>query len=99
MTIDVPLKTAILGGTVDLKMLDGKTEPIEISRMEKVSFSNSLIGYYRISIQGNTELTIIEKGMPISKKPGTFGDMILTIKTTFPQKLTPADRQRLADFL
>ena len=38
MTIDVPLKTAILGGTVDLKMLDGKTEPIEISRMEKVSF-------------------------------------------------------------
>jgi DnaJ-class molecular chaperone len=37
--------------------------------------------------------------MPISKKPGTFGDMILTIKTTFPQKLAPAERQRLADFL
>jgi len=81
--IDVPLKTGILGGSVDLKLLDGKTETIEISRMEK----------------GNTELTIIDKGMPISKKPGTFGHMILTIKTTFPQKLAPADRQRLADLL
>ena len=98
MTIDVPLKTAILGGSVDLKMLDGKTEPIEISRMEKVSFFSEFLNYRR-SFQGNTELTIIEKGMPISKKPGTFGDMILTIKTTFPQKLAPDDRQRLADLL
>jgi DnaJ-class molecular chaperone len=91
-------KRRFLAALLIWKCSTGKLSRLKFRGWKKSVSQNFIISHYR-TIQGTTELTIIEKGMPISKKPGTFGDMILTIKTTFPQKLAPADRQRLADFL
>ncbi len=78
----------------------------------KLSFKESLLGFSKIvetingkrikienssPIQPNQSHTYPGQGMPVSKQPGTRGDLIITCKVDYPTRLTPQQRQAIED--
>lgn len=49
--------------------------------------------------QPNGEERFPGLGMPISKKPGTRGDFVVTYRITFPSTLTAIQKQKLREIL
>jgi DnaJ-class molecular chaperone len=70
-TAVINLKQALKGVRLSIPMLDGSNEFVEINEV----------------ITPDTEKTITRKGMPISKKPGTYGNLIIRFKVLFPQRI------------
>jgi len=82
-TIEIPLKKALLGGETSFRHIDGSLQSFDLTPIEQSTFVQTIPG----------------KGMPISKKPGTHGDLRLSFKVQFPKNLTDSDRHRLASVL
>ena len=78
-TLDVPLKDALCGANLQIPLIDGKTIQ---------QYTNDIIN-------PKTELRIPNRGMPYSKVPGKFGDLVLKFNIIFPTSLTPADKELL----
>lgn len=75
-TLDLTLKEALLGFSKIIETLDGKKIKIESSRPVKPGHI----------------ITYPNNGMPISKSPGTKGDLLVKIKVEFPSILNAAQK-------
>jgi len=82
-TIPISLKDAIFGGPCSFKHIDGSTKSFD------------LLPVY----QHDTIQILPGLGMPISKKPGTYGDLHLSFQVQFPSHLSQEERHRLASIL
>ncbi|KAG0362197.1 hypothetical protein BC939DRAFT_488358 [Gamsiella multidivaricata] len=85
MNLELTLLEALTGFSKAVKTLDGKTLP--------VSASSSRI------ISPGQEERFPGEGMPISKKPGQKGDLIVKYVVKFPASLTTAQRDGLKKLL
>ncbi|KAK5816429.1 hypothetical protein F5H01DRAFT_292135, partial [Linnemannia elongata] len=86
MTLELTLLEALTGGFSKIvKTLDGRSLP--------VSASSSRI------IQPGQEERFPGEGMPISKKPGQKGDLIVKFAVKFPTNLTAAQKAELKKIL
>lgn len=83
LTIDLKLslKEALTGFSRIVETLDGKKLKVENKN----------------PINPGHVIRFPERGMPISKRPGHKGDLIITIKVEFPSKLTDAQRKAIED--
>ncbi|KAG5356593.1 Protein psi1 [Yarrowia sp. C11] len=81
MSIKLSLKEALCGFTKIIETLEGKKLKIE----------------QRLPINPGHIITYPNYGMPISKKPGERGQLIITIKVDFPSSLTDAQRKAIED--
>ncbi|EEA24471.1 Molecular chaperone (DnaJ superfamily) [Talaromyces marneffei ATCC 18224] len=82
-TVDLTLKEALTGWDRIVKTIDGKS--------------------IRVSKPGPTQPGYEERfpglGMPISKKPGERGDMVVKVNVKFPTSLTASQKEVLRDVL
>ncbi|KAF9952588.1 hypothetical protein BGZ72_006097 [Mortierella alpina] len=83
--LELSLLESLTGFSKTVKTLDGKTLP--------VSASGSRV------IQPGQEEKFPGEGMPVSKKPGQKGDLIVKFKVKFPAQLTPAQKEGLRKVL
>ncbi|KAG0211775.1 hypothetical protein BGX33_004090 [Mortierella sp. NVP41] len=83
--LELTLLEALTGFTKSVKTLEGRTLP--------VSASGSRV------IQPGQEERFPGEGMPISKKPGEKGDLIVKFVVKFPTQLTPAQKEGLKKIL
>lgn len=79
MDIKLSLKEALTGFSRIVETLDGKKLKVENKN----------------PINPGHIIRYPERGMPISKRPGAKGDLVITIKVDFPTKLTDAQRQAI----
>ncbi|KAF9430421.1 hypothetical protein BGZ76_000844 [Entomortierella beljakovae] len=79
--LELTLLEALTGFSKTIKTLDGKTLP--------VSTSGSRV------IQPGQEERFPGEGMPISKKPGQKGDLIVQFNVKFPEQLTSVQKETL----
>jgi DnaJ homolog subfamily B member 4 len=75
-TLQLTLREALAGFSKIVETLDGKKLKIESSRPVKPDQTISYPGH----------------GMPISKNPGSRGDLLVKIRVEFPSSLTPAQK-------
>ncbi|KAF9912807.1 hypothetical protein EC991_008669 [Linnemannia zychae] len=85
MELDLTLLEALTGFSKVVKTLDGRSLP--------VSASSSRI------VQPGQEERFPGEGMPISKKPGQKGDLIVKFAVKFPTTLTAAQKSELKKIL
>lgn len=81
LDLKLSLKEALAGFSKIVETLDGKKL--------KVENKNPLNPGHVIKFPGH--------GMPVSKRPGERGDLVLTVKVDFPSKLTDAQRKAIQD--
>lgn len=67
---EIPLVTALLGGTLDIAHIDNTTLQVDIPKGRVIKPSDHLV--------------IENKGMPILGQSDTFGDFIITFNVVFP---------------
>lgn len=77
MKLKVPFKDAMLGFSEVITTLDGKKLRVSQSR----------------PVQAGQVISFPERGMPISKSPGHFGDLKVEVQVAFPETLTPEQRK------
>ncbi|GJJ77649.1 hypothetical protein EMPS_10008 [Entomortierella parvispora] len=82
--VELSLMEALTGFSKTVKTLDGRTLPVSAST--------------RV-IQPGQEEKFPSEGMPISKKPGQKGDLVVKYVVKFPQTLTPAQKEGLRKIL
>jgi DnaJ family protein B protein 4 len=78
-TVQVPLVTALTGGTASIEHLDGRQITLPIQQLTAAKTSRVIPG----------------EGMPISKQPGTKGDLHVTFEVVMPTNLTPQQKAEL----
>lgn len=83
--LELTLLEALSGFSKSVKTLDGRTLP--------VSASSSRV------VQPGQEERFPGEGMPISKKPGQKGDLLVRYVVKFPTQLTPAQKEGLKKIL
>ncbi|GLI67166.1 hypothetical protein VaNZ11_011379 [Volvox africanus] len=84
----VPLSTALGGGTVHLRRLDGSKARLRSSR-----FANLVPLALSEVITPDSETILIGEGMPRPDDPQEHGNMVVQFKLEFPRTLTPEQRQ------
>lgn len=77
MTLPLSFKESLCGFNKEINTIDGR----------KISLSRSS------PVQPNTSTTYPGLGMPISKLPGSRGDLHVTFKVDYPLSLTPEQKQ------
>ena len=82
-TLNVPLRDALCGANLQIPLIDGQT----------------IQQYTSDIINPKTELRIPNGGMPYSKVPGKFGDLVLKFNIIFPTSLAPANKELLINAL
>lgn len=81
ITVPVSFKQSLLGFQQDIQTLSGRT--IKINRSTPLG--------------PNMTTTYPGQGMPISKTPGTFGDLIVSFKVDYPHYLTEKQKKAIQD--
>jgi curved DNA-binding protein len=76
VTVPVPLTTAVLGGEADVRTIAGKSLRLKIPP----------------TTQHGQLLRLKGHGMPLTGKPGEFGDLYATVNVQLPRQLTPEQR-------
>ncbi|GIM06063.1 hypothetical protein Vretimale_10488, partial [Volvox reticuliferus] len=82
-TVVLPLADALCGTTLKIPHLDGSTIEVPIRGVVRPGDARVLRG----------------KGMPITKEPGSFGNMIVKFDIRFPRDLSEATKQQLRGLL
>lgn len=82
-TAKVSLRDALTGGTVEVLTLDNRTLRIPIPD----------------PVNPTTQKKVPGEGMPISKQPGTRGDLYIKFSIQFPSSLSPAQKEALRNVL
>lgn len=85
MLASVTLKDALVGVTVQVKTIEGKTL--------KISVPDNIVVYpgYTMNVSG--------RGMPNSKNPSLRGDLKIKFEVKFPTSLSKEQKRKLADIL
>ena len=76
-TVDIDLYTAVLGGEVEVKTLDGKKVKIKIPA----------------GTQNGKVFRVKGKGMPNYNNPNVHGDLYIKVRVKIPEKLTPKQKE------
>jgi len=85
--IKVPLADALCGFTHDIQMLDAPTE--RIKRLNQ-----------KVPVSNKTTKVLVGEGMPISKRSGAKGDLILSYVVEFPtEALTDEQKKNIREAL
>lgn len=79
----ITLAKALTGFTVPIETLDGRQRKIQIGDI----------------VTPKTRKIVENEGMPVSKRPGEKGDLIIEFDIIFPRKLTMEQRRQLKDIL
>ncbi|CEM18629.1 unnamed protein product [Vitrella brassicaformis CCMP3155] len=79
----IPLVKALTGFTLPIQTLDGRTLQVRVD--EIVSHKSRKI--------------VSNEGMPISKQPGTKGDLIIEFDVSYPRSLTAQQKEQLKSLL
>jgi curved DNA-binding protein len=74
--IEIDLYTAVLGGEIQIKTLDG-TVNLKV----------------KPGTQNGTTVKLKEKGFPVYKNAGKFGDLLVTYKVKLPENLTEGQKK------
>lgn len=82
-TITLDLKEALTGWSRTLVTIDGKHLPIEKTGPTQPGSEDRYPGH----------------GMPMSKKPGMRGDLVVKYAVKFPATLTTSQKQKLKEIL
>ncbi|KAK2963480.1 putative Chaperone protein DnaJ [Blattamonas nauphoetae] len=82
-TMEISLQQALCGLDTNISLLAGRTYHLKVNTV----------------IQNDTTHTIPGQGMPISKHPGTFGNLVVHFKVKFPYMLTPDQKTQIAKIL
>lgn len=80
--IPVPMTTAALGGEVKIPTMGGKAEKHTVSA----------------GLQSGDQVRLKNKGMPILKSGGAFGDLYVSFKVETPTNLTDRQKELLREF-
>ncbi|KAL8424880.1 hypothetical protein Efla_002999 [Eimeria flavescens] len=81
--VPLPLIKALTGFTVAVTTLDNRTLHVKVDEVVSPKFRKVVPG----------------EGMPISKKPGEKGDLIIEFDILFPRSLTDDQKKKLKDIL
>lgn len=84
ITERIPLADAISGTVITVEGLDGRTYKLDC-RAEVIS--------------PETIKTISGAGMPISKRPGQKGDLVVKFEVSFPSYISPEKKRKLRELL
>lgn len=82
-SVTVPLVTALTGGSVPVRMLDGRVLSIPVDAPVSPGFSKTLVG----------------EGMPISKYPGKKGNLVVMFDVNINLKLSQQQKEQLQKIL
>ncbi|KAL5474714.1 hypothetical protein EMCRGX_G026700 [Ephydatia muelleri] len=82
-TARITLKQALIGTTLSIPTIDKVVIPYKLSNVTAPK----------------TEVRIPDHGMPISKTPGRYGDLVVKFDIEFPSELPPKNKQKLAELL
>lgn len=82
-TVDIPLRDALCGTRLSVQAINGHIIDYPIDQV----------------INPKTELRIPNLGMPYSKIPGKYGDMLIRFNIIFPLNLAPANKEPLMNAL
>jgi DnaJ family protein B protein 4 len=82
-TVALPLVTALTGGTVSVELLDG----------------HSIVVPVVAPVNPGSTKVVAGEGMPISKKPGTKGDLRVKFNVNMSVKLTQQQKEQLRSIL
>lgn len=82
MTVTLPLKDALCGTTIQVPTLDGRRLSVTIPSVSSPNYQHRVKG----------------EGMPISKRPGTKGDLVISFNISFPS-LSEAQKAQLRQIL
>ena len=82
-TVVVDLHEALLGSSVYVTTLDGKSINVEVPEIVDPKYVKVLVG----------------EGMPLSKSPNTKGDLKIKFDIRFPKELSDAQRATLKECL
>jgi len=77
---NVSLKDALIGFEFTIRGIDGLVERITMRGVVQPGYKHSIKG----------------KGMPISKQPGTRGDLVIEFSVIFPASLNEAQKEMIA---
>lgn len=81
--VPVPLVKALTGFTVPIQTLDGRSLHIKIEQIVSPKYRK----------------IVPHEGMPISKKPGEKGDLIIEFDIIFPRSLTDEQKTKIKEIL
>lgn len=79
--VPILVTTAMLGGEIEVKLIDGGFATIKIPE----------------GTQSGNKLRLRGKGMPILNSGGRFGDLIVEVEVEVPKNLSPEDRKIVSD--
>jgi DnaJ-class molecular chaperone len=82
-TVDIPLRDALCGTFISIPNMKG-----HVHRHQCVNVVNP-----------KTEITLPNEGMPLSKEPGRFGDLLVNFNIIFPSSLAPTNKELLFNAL
>lgn len=92
LTIDVSLRDALCGNVQNASGF--------VNQLHIPTINGEVIPYNtRDIIHPKTEIRLPGKGMPISKSPGQYGDLIVDFNIIFPTNLATTNRQQLLNVL
>ena len=77
LTLDLDLYKAVLGGDFVINTIDGKKVKLKI----------------KAETQNNTKVKLRGKGLPVYKKEGQYGDLIITYSIKIPTNLSPKEKE------
>jgi len=82
-TVKLPLAEALCGTTLDVRTLDGRTLSVPVTEVVAPGASKTVRG----------------EGMPVSKTPGTRGDLVIRFEVAFPRSLSEDKKRQLRALL
>lgn len=82
-TVQLPLATALTGGQVQIDGIDGRKLALNLTEV----------------VAPGTVKVMKGEGMPVSKSPGSRGDLQVKLDVVFPRDLTAAQKQKLREIL
>lgn len=81
--VKLPLADALAGTTLSIPTLDGRTLSVPVTEV----------------VSPGAAKTVKGEGMPISKSPGSRGDLLIKFDVTFPRRLTDDQKRQLRAIL
>ena len=98
-TAKISLKDALVGTTLSIPMIDKIVTKYQLVGDRLTPYGTGSSDRSTGITSPRTEIRIPGKGMPISKTPGRYGDLVVKFEIQFPSELPSKNKQKLAELL